>query len=648
MFGMQRTTRCRSRPSLRPLSVEVLEDRQLLAFDPTGAEQELMQLINRFRTDPQHEFSRLMVSASPRQARDANVNYSLNYFNSDMTIVQSELAALTPIAPVAWDATTYQLAKDYLPFMIAAKSDSHTLDGTYQQRVTRYGYDFSQGGSARENLFINAFSPVHAHAAYVLEWGSGPSGLRDRGHRNNLMNTNVKFAGVAFAGVTYEPAIGFGPQVNAQELIGLGVTKPMITGALFQDQNGSGWYDAGEGLSGALIAFDGPNGHFSTSVLSAGGYSIEVPAGTYTATVTGGSLRFPIQIPNVQLSTQNVWLNFLYDPTYVPADARETNNSIAAATMLSGADQTLSDGTIHRNDIDYFQFVSTTAGTFKAELRFANGNGNLDLKLVDASGNILARSNGTTDIESASTALKVGQVVYVVIEAAVVGGTGGLYTLLIAAPPAQGPSTGSDVATMSLDALMIEVDVLANDRDPDGEIRQATVALVSSGQGTAQVTSDRKIRYSPPANYTGIDRLTYRVTDQQGLVSNETSLQIMVLDFRRAQPFLNPRRSLDVNDDGFATALDVLYVINEINHFGAASLPTTSAGASELFGFVDTNGNGSLEALDALLVINGLNTGASGESPVAGEGERLPVNYEFPFAFDLDWLADSAAKRRRQ
>ena len=596
-----------------------------MAFDPTAIEQELMQLTNRFRTDPQNEFSRLMVSASPRKARDPNVDFSLSFFNTDATIVRTELAALSPVPPVGWDAKAYQLAKDYLPFMIAAKSSSHTLDGPYQARVMRYGFDFSQGGTAKENLFTNAFSPIHAHASYVMEWGNGPGGLQGRGHRNNLMNSSVKQAGMGFAAVTYEPANAFGPYVNAQELIGLGVTGPLITGAVFQDRNGSGWYDAGEGLSGVRLTFSGPAGQFATSGMTAGGYTQQVPAGTYTVTASGGGMRFPITKTNVVVGAHNVWLNFLYDPSEVPPDARESNNTQGTATVLTGASQTLSDGTIHRGDIDYFRFPAATDGPLRVELRFSNSAGNLNLRVLASDGRELARSSTTGDLESVVVNIVHGQQFYVVVEGTN-GGTGGPYTLQLFAPAAQAPLPRPDSATTSREFGAITIDVLANDRDPDGDVRQATLQVASAGRGTAAVTTDRKIRYTPPTNFTGIDTFTYTVADQQKLVSAQTSVAVMVLDFRRPQPFAHPTQALDVNGDGAISPIDALLVINEINSRGARSLPTTPSAANDIFGFVDVNGNGSVEAFDVRLVITRLNAGSGeGEAVAAGGWQDEPL-----------------------
>ncbi len=214
------------------------------------------------------------------------------------------------------------------------------------------------------------------------------------------MNANIKSGGTAFLPVTYEPAVGFGPMLNAQDLIGLGVTKATVTGAIFEDRNRSNWYDAGEGLGGVQLSFQGNSGQFTFNAMSAGGYNAVVPAGTYTVTASGGGMRFPIVKPNVVVAAQNVWLNFLYDPESVPADAMESNNSPGSATVLSGDDQTIVGGTISRGDIDYFRLAATTTGPMTASLQFPVANGNLDLRLIDAGGATLAFANTSNSQET--------------------------------------------------------------------------------------------------------------------------------------------------------------------------------------------------------------------------------------------------------
>jgi VCBS repeat-containing protein len=80
-------------------------------------------------------------------------------------------------------------------------------------------------------------------------------------------------------------------------------------------------------------------------------------------------------------------------------------------------------------------------------------------------------------------------------------------------------------------------------------------------------------------------------------------------------PWVNPRNSLDANNSGDVTALDVLTLINEINRTGARALPPVPATGETLPPYLDTNGDNLLEAADVLNIVNWLN------SAVAGEGE---------------------------
>ncbi len=59
----------------------------------------------------------------------------------------------------------------------------------------------------------------------------------------------------------------------------------------------------------------------------------------------------------------------------------------------------------------------------------------------------------------------------------------------------------------------------------------------------------------------------------------------------------NLRNVLDVNDDGFITAIDALLIINELNSLGARSLIENDM--SGFRRFIDVNDDGFVTALDA-------------------------------------------------
>ncbi len=421
--------------------------------------------------------------------------------------------------------------------------------------------------------------------------------------------------------------------LNVQELMGLGTTKPTVTGAVFEDRNGSGWYEAGEGLSGVQLVFQGSAGQFTINSMTAGGYNAVVPAGSYTVTASGGGMRFPMTVSNVTVGAQNVWLNFIYNPNAVPADAYEGNNSTAAATALSGNDQTLTGGTISQGDIDYYRLVATTSGQLKVDLLFPAANGNLDLRLLDAGGATLVRSNGTTSQETILGSVIAGGTYYVVVESPT-NGIGGAYTLQVDVPAAQPAQGLIDSATTSVDDAPLVIDVLANDRDPDGDVSRAQLSIASRGRGTIEIVNSgarQAVRYTAVAGDSGIDRFSYLITDQQGLVSSATTVEVMVLNFTAPLPFQNKTSPPDVNGDGLLTAIDALLVINQLNSRSSGALPTSIASARAIFGFIDVNGNGSLEPLDALLIINGLNSVS-----VSAEGEAIPVTEEGSVKDSLD------------
>lgn len=72
----------------------------------------------------------------------------------------------------------------------------------------------------------------------------------------------------------------FGKQTNS---------TPFITGIVYQDTNGNGFYDPGEGIGGIRVDVTGSS-FFAVSSPS-GGYSVPVPGnGSYTVTFSGGSI----------------------------------------------------------------------------------------------------------------------------------------------------------------------------------------------------------------------------------------------------------------------------------------------------------------------------------------------------------------------
>ena len=83
----------------------------------------------------------------------------------------------------------------------------------------------------------------------------------------------------------------------------------------------------------------------------------------------------------------------------------------------------------------------------------------------------------------------------------------------------EAPVAADDAAETPEDEQVV-VDVLANDRDPDGD-RLRLTAVTAPAHGTATIAEGR-VRYEPTLNYHGADEFRYTVADPGGLTATAT------------------------------------------------------------------------------------------------------------------------------
>ncbi|MCA9128035.1 MAG: cadherin-like domain-containing protein [Planctomycetales bacterium] len=610
----------------RWLAVESLESRRLLAFNPTGFEQELLQLTNRFRTDPSGEFSRLISSASPITARDPVVQNDLTYFGVDGNVLRAELQALPPVPPVGWNDAASTFSQSHNAAMLAANPPNHFHSDLSKLRsdLLAAGVDLRLVVGEKvlaENVYGYAKSVNHLHASYIIDWGAGPGGMQvGRNHRVALNNSDFDQLGTSIR--TYNGTAFFGPLVNTQQLLNINNTGTMVIGAIFQDLNASGWYEAGEGIGSVQFLFEGAAGRFTTAGMSAGGYQIQLPPGTYRATASGGGMRYPVVIPSLTVGSSNVWQNFIFDPNVIPPDVLEPNNSLATATQLTGAAQTQAGLSVHQStDKDYFRLVSAGTGRGSFEIRFTHSEGNLDLRLLNSSGVGIATSSGQGNSELVTANLVRGQTYF--LEVSSVGGArNGAYALLVTPPAPAAPVANTDRADANNASRSVTIDLIANDVDPDGNAVTLVPKLVA-GTPTAFQLNGHQLTYTAPAGYAGVHQANYTVTDDQGLTSAPGKIEIFVVNFALPRPWLNVARPNDINGDGVVAPSDVLMLVNDLNSRAARLLPTHPSGSIGILGFYDSNGDGYVSPIDVLLVVNQLNAGAGEGEDVAGNESPL-------------------------
>lgn len=187
------------------------------------------------------------------------------------------------------------------------------------------------------------------------------------------------------------------------------------------------------------------------------------------------------------------------------------------------------------------------------------------------------------------------------------------------------PPTAVDDSVQTFRDEPVIVSVLSNDFDPDGTLAVNTVGIVNGpAQGTVQVHANGTVTYRPRFGFVGTDSFTYTVRDNDGATSNLATVSIAVII--DPYPWHNPKISLDVNNDGFVSAIDALIVINDLNFRGPRQLPNPPIPPLTPPPYLDVSRDNQVSAIDALLVINYLNSRqGNGEGEGEGEGERDPV-----------------------
>jgi hypothetical protein len=327
--------------------LETLEDRTLLS---AGLQEQYdLYLLNRMRTDPADELPILLNSTGP------NVQNALTFWGVDRQLLAQQWATLTPAPPVAWSDILAGTALAHSSLMSQFDTQSHQLPGE-SDLGTRFTQAFGAAGliwsNAAENVFTNATSIFEAHAAFAIDWGPGTGGVMNPpGHRNNIMNPLLSLVGVGLA--NQQPGHVNGPLLITEDYASVyNGGPPYLVGVAYSDTNGNGFYDPGEGLSGVTVSVSGANGTFTTTTTATGGYQLQLPAGTYTATFSGGFLGTP-RVQPVTIGTSNVLLNVagsLASPSavyasFVPSTSILAINELFAGPRGTGASLTISGNT---------------------------------------------------------------------------------------------------------------------------------------------------------------------------------------------------------------------------------------------------------------------------------------------------------------
>ena len=364
-----------------------MEPRRLMTtlsvVEPSADEQYMLQLVNRARANPQAEGQRLAALAQS----DPILREAMK--TGDLAAFLAQIDARPAAAPLAFNTRLIAAARDHDADMVAANAQYHSASGALVRPsnpadLAPDGQPYYPVGnsswSSAENIFAYSANLPDSHgkalvdyfhSAFLLDWGNPAFG-----HLKNLLMPGGATAsaagtyGASEIGIglitdahpaiapTSQPAIlankglNVGPALVTQEFAWRSGHQ-FLTGAIYTDADGDHFYTPGEGLGGVRIQAVGRHGEgtFATVTWGSGGYSLDLPQGTYDVTASGAGLASPrtatlgIGADNVGWDVASPWT---LAPTFAAPVAPAT---VAATTPVPAASKTASQAANHQPSV---------------------------------------------------------------------------------------------------------------------------------------------------------------------------------------------------------------------------------------------------------------------------------------------------------
>lgn len=270
------------------------ETREWYIGEPTGVEQLLLEYINRGRANSQADLQRFLTTT------DRDILEAYSYFGVNMVTLNNQFSGsdfgtgaqslgqtdaipltLPPLAPNYRLAEASRLHAEDM-FLNQFQAHASSSDPIYpnqpnDQVAQRAGYQGYSYKTIAENISAYSKTPWESHAAFVVDWGtSGTTGLiyngmqDPPGHRNNVYSDLYREVGI---GVVEGTNGSVGPLLIAKAFgTEQSFDQPFLTGVVYHDIDGDGWYSDGEGVGGVSLTVEGAAYHSYTP--ASGGYAI--------------------------------------------------------------------------------------------------------------------------------------------------------------------------------------------------------------------------------------------------------------------------------------------------------------------------------------------------------------------------------------
>ena len=535
-----------------------------------------MELTNAARLNPQAYADRYLGGDLNLGLADYNGQHGTSHALDAQAVLQ-------PLAP---NAQLHDAARVHSLWMLENDVFQHGGDPAYQghptypgpstyaglsnagERMAAAGYDFNGTWTWAENLaWLGNTGPIDPDAAITVHFESL---FQSAGHRVNTLQPDLREIGVAQEmGQFTQGATTFNASMFTATFGATG-TDSFITGVVYDDVDGDGFYSIGEGRGGVSLAARDRD----TTTAAAGGYALAVlPASAVDVTLTGATGAITV---TVDLSGGNAKLD-LVDGSVVQASTDLKLGAGATDARLLGAADLSLTGNAGNNRLQGGQGNDTIDGGAGHDTVILTGSMS-DYTMTQGQGQVTVSHHDTSAAGDGTDVLRN-------IEALVFSDT----TVFLTPPP---------VAEQSVDAPL--------DAAPPPEVH--LVGRVSLGHSETPVAGlSLQVLHSDGA----VQDLT---TAGDGSVSLPPVVQA-------AQLVAVPQ---DTAESGQITALDALNILRM-----SVGLDPTF-GEADAFDFVaaDVDGNGAVTAHDALDVLRhtvGLDAGDVGHIALIDEVAANPT-----------------------
>ena len=255
------------------------------AGDPAPDEQLVLEIINRARANPTAEGTRLSTF-SPVPLPGGDITEGLDNPGN-----------VGPRPPLAMSKLLLATARAHSDDMYNRDYFTHdTLSPptqTWDQRINAGGYF----GSLGENIATaSSGTAAFLEDSLMVDWFLGPGGvptpIAHRGHRVNLLDVDTAASPFREIGVGYHLGASVLPSGFKDFLtqdFGRNANGPFVVGVVYDDANGNGFYDIGEGMQNVTVRVSSAPGVYAITTASGGfAFPADTTMGTITVEFTGG------------------------------------------------------------------------------------------------------------------------------------------------------------------------------------------------------------------------------------------------------------------------------------------------------------------------------------------------------------------------